>query len=92
MNKMLKRRKREFMAIGVTKLRLPLRVRGYQEEFLMEVQFYLDHFHPTLSPNKNVGKRLADLASYDRNALGRLYKVSRRFPSVKKMAHLQLNQ
>jgi len=74
------------MAIGATKLRLPLRVRDYQKEFLSEVQFYLDHFHPTVSPNKNVEKRLVDLASYDRNALGRLYKVSRRFPSVRKIA------
>ena len=40
MNKVLKRHKSEFMAIGVTKLRLPLRVRGYQKEFLSDAKFF----------------------------------------------------
>lgn len=71
---------------GIVKLKLPEEILALSTQFLHEVDMYLDFYFDNKYGELPTEKRLYELALENRNEIGKLYNVSRRFPSMKKLA------
>ena len=71
---------------GVIRITFPSLQRGLLEEFRRECCIWLKHFGVSGVKPDELAARLPEIAVKDRQLVGKLYKVSRRFPSVKQLA------
>jgi hypothetical protein len=71
---------------GALIIELPGEIQKLQEEFLQEINEYLEFFHPMSYTSSDVSKKLVELSLVDRAAVGKLYKLVRRFPSVRRLS------
>lgn len=71
---------------GILKLAAPEPLRAEAETLLDEMCRWIKHFLGDEVAPHDLPAYLADLAATNRQAVGRLYKVSRRFPAVRRMA------
>lgn len=71
---------------GILKVILDEGVKKHLSNFLKETSTWLNHFLGFDIGPHEVQKELPKIAKVDRTAIARLYKVSRRFPSIKRIA------
>jgi hypothetical protein len=76
----------QYQLQGVTRLLLPLAQQNLLEDFLKECCVWLKNFSNLDLRPEELAARLPEIAIRDRKLVSRLYKVSRRFPSVKQLA------
>jgi ectoine hydroxylase-related dioxygenase (phytanoyl-CoA dioxygenase family) len=82
MNDLLK----SYSSEGIVKLKLPDEIIDLSTQFLNEIRMYLDFYFGNKFEDLPIEKRLYRLAVENRAEIGKLYNVSRRFPSMKKLA------
>jgi hypothetical protein len=70
---------------GALKVALPDDIGSLQSDFIAELEEYLAFYHPNLKSN-DVQHKLVELAELDRSEVGKLYKVVRRFPSMRRLS------
>ncbi len=70
---------------GYLKITVPEEIRLLQTELLKEIDLYLNFYHPSLT-QQPVEYKLVELAEVNREELGKLYKVVRRFPAMRKLS------
>jgi len=76
----------EYVDRGIVVVEVPAAVQKLQQEFLSEIAVYLNFWHSTNVNAQGVASAILDLANRDRQSVGRLYQVSRRFPAARKIA------
>jgi hypothetical protein len=76
----------EYHQQGIIRLMLPSEQRVLLEGFRRECCIWLKHFGDVDVQPKELAARLPEIAARDRQLVAKLYKVSRRFPSVKQLA------
>ncbi len=76
----------EYQENGLLRVTLPSKPRDFLTNFLEEVALWLKHFGGIeISPN-SLADELPKIAENNRQLIAKLYKVTRRFPSVKRLA------
>lgn len=76
----------QYQQQGIIRLMLPSAQRGLLEGFRRECCIWLKHFGDVDVQTEELAARLPEIAARDRQLVAKLYKVSRRFPSVKRLA------
>lgn len=71
---------------GLIKIRLPAVILDLRQKFLEEICLWLDHFGNFRATPETLSDDLVKIAKDDRQLVGRLYKISRRFPTTKQIA------
>jgi hypothetical protein len=71
---------------GIIRLMLPCNQRSLLEGFRRECCIWLNRFGDINVEPEDLAAKLPEIALKDRQLVGKLYKVSRRFPSVKRLA------
>lgn len=71
---------------GLVKVHLPEDIAGLQKEFLRECCVWLAHFGGFKTTPEALPDDLVKIAKDNRQLLGRLYKIARRFPAAKRLA------
>ncbi len=76
----------DYASRGLILVDVPSDVRPFQLEFLEEIATYLKHWHGIDTVADGVPAALADLQRANSQAVGKLMKVSERFPGVRRLA------
>jgi ectoine hydroxylase-related dioxygenase (phytanoyl-CoA dioxygenase family) len=76
----------QYEDLGILKLELPAEILEISEDFISEVNKYLNFFLGTNLIECEIQYRLAAFAQESRGEIGKLYQVVRRFPSMKRLA------
>jgi hypothetical protein len=71
---------------GIVKLTLPRHVNDLRSELIEELRVWLEAVVGSRYTASDLPNKLAELAKVDRPLLGKLYKLSRRLPSARRMA------
>jgi ectoine hydroxylase-related dioxygenase (phytanoyl-CoA dioxygenase family) len=75
-----------FAKNGIISIALPADVDSLRQQFIREMCFWLERIAKVAATPGNLSTELVALAGRDRALVGKLYKVSRRFPSVRQLA------
>ena len=73
----------EYKKNGLLRLSLPSTSQVFLDGFLLEIALWLNHFAGIKVAATDIPTEIPKIAAKDRNLIALLYKVSRRFPSVK---------
>lgn len=76
----------EYAQVGLIIVPVPQHISDLQMEFKNDLASYLTMHHGLNTDLQNVPKAIMELAVRDREAVAKLYKVSRRMPAIKKIA------
>jgi hypothetical protein len=71
---------------GIVSVTLPAEVNALRQQFIAEMCLWFDRMAGVAATPDDVSAKLVELAERDRPLVGKLYKVSRRFPSLRQMS------